>query len=111
PRTATQTSTRLRRRTASALWKMSSSSSPAKTAASRSHSLSIPGIALLRLHLVKMLYMANRSDNFKCLCADCPKCGRELVESLAYSHHRYGINDSEVVTMRCSACSHDWQLP
>jgi hypothetical protein len=54
--------------------------------------------------------MAKNSDNFKCLCADCPNCGKELIESLAYSHRKYGINEPTVITMRCSACSHDWQL-
>lgn len=55
--------------------------------------------------------MSTEPASFKCLCADCPVCGKELVAFLAYSHRKSGVDSPEIVPLQCGTCSHHWQLP
>jgi len=57
------------------------------------------------------MQLSEEPVDFKCLCADCPECGEEVVESLAYSHRKNGVDSPDIVELQGRECQHRWRLP
>jgi predicted amidophosphoribosyltransferase len=46
--------------------------------------------------------------NYHALCSDCPKCGKENIAFLAYSHHTKGVVLPMLKRMSRSYCFHEY---
>ena len=49
--------------------------------------------------------------DYKAICSDCPKCGKENIVLLAYSFRVRSVEDPTPKRMTCKHCRHGYYQP
>ena len=47
--------------------------------------------------------------DYKALCSDCPKCGKENIVFLAHKFRKIGVNDTNMKRITCTHCFHAYE--
>ena len=47
--------------------------------------------------------------DYKALCSDCPKCGKENIVFLAHKFRTIGVNDTNMKRITCTHCFHVYE--
>ena len=47
--------------------------------------------------------------DYKALCSDCPKCGKENIVFLAHKFRKIGVKDASMKRITCTHCFHAYE--